>query len=103
MGFTIKNAFIDIDVSHPDAKKVIARASTYNQSSETNGGLMRITPLAVWAHNLNDEELQNAVIAEDSLTHANKNANDAAVSYCLCIKFLIKNPGKRNEAVEYVK
>lgn len=33
---------------------------------------MRITPLAVWGHNLSDEELIDAVELEVILSHPNK-------------------------------
>jgi ADP-ribosylglycohydrolase len=86
-----------------DVKAVWARAKTYNEGSESNGGLMRITPLAVWCHNLSEEELKRAVENEDSLTHSNKNAQAASYLYCLCIKYLIENPGNRELAFENVK
>ena len=40
--------------------------------SMSNGSLMRATPLAVWTHNLNEEELQDCVQADVALMHSQK-------------------------------
>eukprot|EP00354_Favella_ehrenbergii_P003620 CAMPEP_0170472944 /NCGR_PEP_ID=MMETSP0123-20130129/14907_1 /TAXON_ID=182087 /ORGANISM="Favella ehrenbergii, Strain Fehren 1" /LENGTH=92 /DNA_ID=CAMNT_0010741585 /DNA_START=208 /DNA_END=486 /DNA_ORIENTATION=+ len=57
----------------------------------SNGSLMRITPLAVWARNLSLDELEQAVEAEVSMTHS---------------KVLLKNsdnPSKATLALEAVR
>eukprot|EP00831_Metopus_contortus_P063509 TRINITY_DN56024_c0_g1_i1.p2 TRINITY_DN56024_c0_g1~~TRINITY_DN56024_c0_g1_i1.p2 ORF type:complete len:113 (+),score=18.82 TRINITY_DN56024_c0_g1_i1:221-559(+) len=60
--------------------------------------MMRITPLAVWAHKLSDDELFEAVFIDTSLTHCNKVALTATAAYCLCIKYLIQTKGDRRTA-----
>lgn len=64
---------------------------------------MRITPLAVWVHNLADEDLETVVRAEVSLTHPNKIVQEACVCYCICIKYLIKTAGIREKALKEMK
>ena len=51
------------------AQKVIEAAAKFNITSQSNGGLMRITPLAVWAYKLSEAEILAAAMAETSLTH----------------------------------
>ena len=40
--------------------------------SKANGALMRITPLAVWGHQLSEEQLVQAARADAQLTHPNQ-------------------------------
>lgn len=62
------------------------------KSSESNGGLMRITPLAVYCSLFDDDvQVESFVRAEQALTHANKTVQDAAVAYVLTIRSLIRN------------
>ena len=63
---------------------------------------MRITPLAVWAHRLNDTDLEKAVKEEVTLTHPNELAQNACVCYCLCIKYLILD-GDGPKAIDLTK
>ncbi len=51
------------------SQKIIKAAERFNISSQSNGGLMRISPLAVWAYKLSDAEILAATMAENSLTH----------------------------------
>ena len=44
--------------------------------SESNGSMMRITPLAVWASNISDlDKLQKLVSMDVSFTHSNENVH----------------------------
>jgi len=72
-----------------------ASASKHNQKSESNGGLMRITPLAVFCAKLtNQNDIEKVVRAEQALTHPNIMAQDAAIGYCLGLTHLINNVKK---------
>ena len=102
MGATIGNALSGIDPANPDVEAAKKRAKEKNYASESNGCLMRITPLAVWCHNLPDDKLKEAAEKEDEITHPSANTQAACYLYCLCIKHLIQNPGKRMEAIEHV-
>ena len=44
----------------------------HNQSSQSNGCLMRLTPLAVWAHQQPVEVIARHAMDETALTHPNK-------------------------------
>jgi len=72
----------------------------------SNGSLMRITPLAVWARNLSLDELEQAVEAEVSMTHSRREMWQVITAYCLAIKVLLKNsdnPSKATLALEAVR
>ncbi len=72
--------------------------------SQSNGSLMRITPLAVYLSKVEDDkEFAELVRAEASLTHYNRIVQDAAVCYCLAIRELIKTPGAREKAYTTAK
>lgn len=68
------------------------KAETENKHSETNGGLTRITPLAVFCAKLESEkDVEKVVKAEQKLTHHSNLAVDAAISYCLAVRHIIRN------------
>ncbi len=50
-----------IDIKKPNPTNSFKTCEVENKSSESNGCLMRLTPFAVWARNLNKEELFIAV------------------------------------------
>eukprot|EP01022_Parablepharisma_sp_SALTPOND_P013207 TRINITY_DN1742_c0_g1_i1.p1 TRINITY_DN1742_c0_g1~~TRINITY_DN1742_c0_g1_i1.p1 ORF type:complete len:421 (-),score=13.92 TRINITY_DN1742_c0_g1_i1:30-1292(-) len=103
IGTTTGAALLEIDVAKPDAKAVRQRALERNMHSESNGCMMRITPLVIWGHKLSDEDLDAAVRADVSLTHPNEIPQQACVAYCICIKHLLKNGGDRMDAIEKTK
>jgi len=61
-----------------------------NNTSQSNGSLMRITPLGVYISNIKNNDLvENVVRAEVSLTHGNPIVQLSSVAYCLAIRDLI--------------
>ena len=71
IGGTIRNAFFKCDIKNPRPERVIEAAK--KKDSESNGSLMRISPLAVWLYKIESEEqLRNAVKLEVSLSHSNQ-------------------------------
>lgn len=61
-----------------------------NMESKANGALMRITPLAVWAHQLPQEQLVQTVRADAQLTHPNQTCQVTADTTCLNLQFPTK-------------
>ena len=59
---------------------------------------MRVTPLAVWCQNLTKNSVQNAVHEDVTITHPQLLVDQAIISYCLSIKYLINNPDEENRA-----
>ncbi len=86
------------------AEDCIRNSHKHNASSESNGGLMRATPLAVYCATIDDEnEVIKMVRTEQSLTHSNKTAQDAGVSYVLAIRHLIRERGDIRGAIDIVE
>jgi ADP-ribosylglycohydrolase len=51
----------------------VIEAAKKTVTSESNGSLMRISPMAVWAHKIEDmNEFITAIKLEISLSHANQ-------------------------------
>jgi ADP-ribosylglycohydrolase len=70
--------------------------------SESNGGLMRITPLAVFCSTIDNEELAERMVrSEQSLTHSNTTAQNAAITYVLAIRCMIRG-GTSEEAFDKI-
>eukprot|EP01016_Furgasonia_blochmanni_P037303 TRINITY_DN4373_c0_g1_i4.p1 TRINITY_DN4373_c0_g1~~TRINITY_DN4373_c0_g1_i4.p1 ORF type:complete len:447 (-),score=23.48 TRINITY_DN4373_c0_g1_i4:629-1969(-) len=68
-------------------------------SSESNGGLMRSTPLAVWCHRLaSNEDVLKVCQKEQGMTHPHPIAHLATASYVIAIKTLISSNGDRTKA-----
>jgi len=66
-----------------------------NKNSESNGGLMRLTPLAVYCASFeNDKDVEELVRAEQELTHSNPVAIDLAISYVLTLREIIRKVRK---------
>lgn len=66
----------------------------------TNSSLMRITPLAVWAADIDDLlQHRDVIIAQNELTHSNPLVHDAAFVYSQVIRFLIKNADMADKAL----
>ena len=85
-------------ISNPDPRVSFEAAKSLNPDSLSNGSLMRITPLAVWARDLNMEELKLVVKADVSFMHSNPAMWDICTAYCLAIKVLLKNAMAENRA-----
>ena len=92
LGNTIGTAFQavrDFDLSEPHkhqlSSKMTSRAAISNISSQSNGCLMRITPLAVWCRNLNDEDIVSVVSREIQHTHSHKTVIEASVLWVLAL------------------
>ena len=102
MGATTRSALMSASVKDPKPQYVRKKAA--GKDSQSNGSLMRITPLAVFVAGIEDEKLLEQIVkSEVSLTHSNTPVQEAAICYCLAIKTLINNPGNRALAYETAK
>ena len=82
--------------------EMVRRGAVLSKNSQSNGCLMRISPLAVWARNLTLDEIVIAVKEEVMLTHSNETVQHACCFYVIAIKFLIKT-GNRVAAFNETK
>jgi ADP-ribosylglycohydrolase/fructose-1,6-bisphosphatase/inositol monophosphatase family enzyme len=53
--------------------------------SAANGSLMRVSPLAIWAHRLDDDAIAALARAESGITHVHPRCRDACAAFCIAI------------------
>lgn len=70
--------------------KAKTEAEKWNKTTKSNGSLMRIMPLAVWASNLKDAELKKVTVADTQLVHANTIVHQTIFVWCAGVKSLLK-------------
>jgi ADP-ribosyl-[dinitrogen reductase] hydrolase len=75
-------------------------AAKFCLDSKANGSLMRIAPLGIWGHRLDDEELAHFAQEDSKLSHPNPSCCDAVACYTIAIASLIRQPGARQTAME---
>lgn len=68
-------------------------------ASKANGQLMRIAPLAVWAHRQGPEEIAAHCAADASLSHPNPACAESSAAYCIAIAHLIRHEGDAEGAL----
>ncbi|KAG2516771.1 hypothetical protein JM18_007925 [Phytophthora kernoviae] len=75
-------------------------AATSCSSSEANGSLMRIAPLAIWSVGELEESIVALARTEATLSHPNLVCQDCNAVYCLLVEHLLRNPGDFQGAVD---
>eukprot|EP00347_Sterkiella_histriomuscorum_P010363 403376591 len=104
IGATIRASFFKCDINNPNPERVIKSATKgKSATSQSNGSLMRITPLAVWCRNLIDEDVIKAAKLDTSLSHSNIVAQEASALYCLAIKRIFQNVSNRQDIYQEIK
>ena len=95
---TIKNSFSAIDSKNPSP--IAPRSVAYSQNKQdlSNVSLMKIMPLAVWTQNLTENEVSDAVKRDVEIIHPGVVMPNLVTSYCLAIRFLIKNHSEEDRA-----
>ena len=68
-------------VKKPKASVAIGYAKLNNPTSQSNGSLMRATPMAVFMSRASEEERFNAVVKDVSMTHPNQVVQQAVYLY----------------------
>lgn len=63
--------------------------------SESNGSLMRVSPLGVWAHSMDDASIAALARAESAVTHPNAVCRDACAVFCVAIAHGLRGEGRR--------
>ena len=110
IGATTRNALPKaVDMKTHQARLVRLGAQN-SLSSQSNGSLMRMTPLCIWTSRLSKDDLIRAITEETKLTHPNQSAIDVNIAYAFTIQHLLQNKGdyqgayqKCKEILEYIK
>lgn len=76
--------------------ELMRRGSKLAESSQSNGCLMKISPLIVWCRNLNPEEIFRAVWEEVGLTHSNSTVRIACAFFVIVGVGLINGESRQN-------
>jgi ADP-ribosyl-[dinitrogen reductase] hydrolase len=84
-------------------KDLISNSQELNYSSLSNGVLMRISPICIYALKLNDTELHKIIDQECDLTHPNPIIKDAVYIYCLAVKYALLGLDKKTIYQEIIK
>ncbi|CDW80111.1 UNKNOWN [Stylonychia lemnae] len=104
IGATIRASFFKCSIDKPNPQRVIEGGKQKKSlTSQSNGALMRISPLAVWCYNLTDQEMAQAATLDTSLSHGNQLTQQASVLYCLAIKRILSSAMTRQEIYDDVK
>jgi ADP-ribosyl-[dinitrogen reductase] hydrolase len=90
LGGTLRKSFPKACNMKSHQAEMLRRGSKLSATSQSNGCLMRISPLAVWCRNLPLESIITAVKEEVGLSHPNETVQNACCFYAIAIKFLLK-------------
>jgi len=103
IGLTTSCAFLPLMDGRATADVCIASSLANNGNSQSNGSLMRLTPLAVWAHRLSPAHAAKAARIEASMTHSDLTIHHANACYVLAIGHLLNHPGDSSGAFAAAK
>jgi ADP-ribosylglycohydrolase len=95
------NALIDGSTATEVASA--ARRNTL-PTSEANGALMRITPLAIWGAgraDLSDDDLASLARRDATVTHSHQVCQDANAVYVVALRYAIVSPRAPREIYDY--
>lgn len=107
IGNTTRTAFHGLkkgSTGHVGVVPAHLHVKKWNQDSQSNGSLMRCTPMAVYTHLL-DYKTAHQVISQDvAFTHCHDNVVDAIYLYQSAIGYLIRHadsPSRHTDAIKY--
>ena len=93
IGIATEGALLPLKVKNPRAFEAKKAAQEKNDRTKSNGSLMRITPLAAWCINVNDNTMLKSIIQYDTeFVHANKIVQEVIFVYVYGLKYLLQNP-----------
>jgi ADP-ribosylglycohydrolase len=98
IGQATRSALSTLTSSTGQASLAMNATRRYNHGSQSNGCLMRATPLSVWAYRLNDSQAAQAAVLECSMTHSHPTVQAACACYSLAIGHLLCHADDRQGA-----
>ena len=92
IGLSTRAALVPLSVQNPKAKLAINSAKINNDKSQSNGSLMRCTPMAVFTSSVQKkEDAKNAILIDVKMTHPDKLVQEAILTYQLAIHYLLNH------------
>ena len=91
IGMTTKETLRHCATGDPAKAYHAAKNGGYASNSESNGSLMRITPMAVWVHRLPYTSVHSAVQADVRFTHGLPSVTNLITAYTCAIKYLLNH------------
>ncbi|KAG2453926.1 hypothetical protein HYH02_002129 [Chlamydomonas schloesseri] len=102
VGNTCRTAFsaaLHHDPSSGPLAPLMRKQAQFSKDSQSNGALMRCTPLAVWGARLSNDALAAAALEDCKLSHPHTVTQHASAVYLIAIRNLIERPGDVEGAV----
>ena len=104
VGITIGNALNPLyrgkDVNADELRENLKK-NYENLGSQSNGSLMRISPLAVYVSNITDNNILSQVVSSEvGFTHANEIVHMASTAFCIAIRELINGKERCDAYIE---
>ena len=101
IGNTIQNALsISIDFGESSADAIQSLAASKNQTSKSNGALMRSTPLGIWSTRVSEAAAVDSALVDALLTHPDSTCGWASAAYVVAIRHLLLNHGDQRGAFQ---
>lgn len=101
IGNTIQNALsICIDFGESSADAIQSLAASKNETSKSNGALMRSTPLGIWSTRVSKSAAVDSALADALLTHPDSTCGWASAAYVVAIRHLLLNHGDQQGAFQ---
>jgi ADP-ribosyl-[dinitrogen reductase] hydrolase len=102
IGHTTRSGLRTLCEGPLDAKMVEycwANVNKNNFNSQSNGSLMRSTPISVYGHLLPLNELRSIIKQDNNFTHCHANVIDSVYLYSVAIGSLIRHGDKPDRAL----
>ncbi|MBF0529117.1 MAG: ADP-ribosylglycohydrolase family protein [Deltaproteobacteria bacterium] len=104
IGGTTANALLSASKALQSGARVADAASdaaARKSDSQANGGLMRISPLGIYGHGLEDDKLAELARLDAALTHAHPICQDANAVFCVAIAAGIRGESTPEEVYRH--
>jgi ADP-ribosylglycohydrolase len=82
------------------SEKMMINSEKYNMFSQSNGALMRATPIAVYYYDQDYDTIAAHARLDAKLSHPNEVCQDVNAVYCVTIAYLINHPGDYKGAIK---
>jgi len=79
------------------------RFMAFNADSQSNGALMRVSPISIWAMNCTDDIIAHYARQDALLSHPNKVCQDCNALYCIALVYLLNHPKDNQGCLQHIQ